>query len=58
MEAWELEKFNAEQQEDRLQKEAKFKFAKQQELLALQTRIQVGREEQNKHRQLDLQRYD
>lgn len=39
-----------------LQKEAKFKFNKQQELIALQKRIQTGREEQKKQRHLDLER--
>jgi hypothetical protein len=38
------------------QKEATFKHKQQQELLALQKRIQSGREEQKKQRQLDLER--
>lgn len=56
MEAWELEKWHSERQQDLLQKEAKFKFNKQQELLALQKRIQSGREEQKKQRHMDLER--
>lgn len=43
-------------QQDLLQKEAKFKHAKQQELVALQKRIQTGREEQKKQRHQDLER--
>ena len=39
------------------QREAKFKHQKQQELLALQKRIQTGREEQKKQRELDLERW-
>lgn len=39
-----------------MQKEAKFKFNKQQELIALQKRIQTGREEQKKTRHHDLER--
>lgn len=57
LEAWELEKWHSERQQDLLQKEAKFKFNKQQELVALQKRIQTGREEQKKQRHLDLERY-
>lgn len=56
LEAWELEKWHSERQQDLLQKEAKFKYNKQQELLALQKRIQTGREEQKKQRHLDLER--
>ena len=37
--------------------QAKFKHQKQQELIALQKRIQTGREEQKKQRELDLERY-
>ena len=37
-------------------REAQFKHSKQQELLALQKRIQSGREEQKKKRHLDLER--
>ena len=39
-----------------LQKEAQFKHTKQQELIALQKRIQTGREEQKKQRHQDLER--
>ena len=56
LEAWELEKWHGERQQDLLQKESKFKFVKQQELLALQKRIQTGREEQKKQRHQDLER--
>eukprot|EP01038_Epipyxis_sp_PR26KG_P013065 gene13065-17514_t len=56
LEAWELEKWHSERQQDLLQKEAKFKFMKQQELIALQKRIQTGREEQKKQRHQDLER--
>merc|ERR1711991_1178688 len=56
LEAWELEKWHGERQKDLLQKEQKFKVAKQQELVALQKRIQTGREEQKKQRHLDLER--
>lgn len=56
LEAWELEKWHSERQQDLLQKEAKFKFNKQQELIALQKRIQTGREEQKKTRHHDLER--
>lgn len=38
-------------------KEGKFKHVKQQELIALQKRIQTGREEQKKQRHQDLERY-
>jgi hypothetical protein len=56
LEAWELEKWHSDRQQDLLQKEGKFKYNKQQELLALQKRIQTGREEQKKQRHLDLER--
>jgi hypothetical protein len=56
LEAWELEKWHTSRQQDLLQKEAKFKHNKQQEILALQKRIQTGREEQKKQRHLDLER--
>ena len=36
------------------QREAKFKHQKQNELVALQKRVQTGREEQKKQRQMDL----
>ena len=70
LEAWELEKWHSERQQDLLQKEGnitvggvfiyklgKFKFSKQQELVALQKRIQTGREEQKKQRHQDLERF-
>ncbi len=57
LEAWELEKWHSQRQQDLLQREAKFKHCKQQELIALQKRIQTGREEQKKQRHLDLERY-
>ena len=56
MEAWELEKWHTQRQQDLLQKEAQFKHTKQQELVALQKRIQTGREEQKKLRHQDLER--
>uniref|UniRef100_A0A7S2UZK5 Uncharacterized protein n=1 Tax=Fibrocapsa japonica TaxID=94617 RepID=A0A7S2UZK5_9STRA len=56
LEAWELEKWKSQKEQEMLQKEAKFKQAKQQELIALQKRIQTGREEQKKQRQMDLER--
>lgn len=56
LEAWELEKWHNQRQSDLLQKEAKFKQVKQQELIALQKRIQTGREEQKKQRHQDLER--
>ena len=37
--------------------QAKFKYKQQQELIALQKRVQSGREEQKKQRQMDLERY-
>ena len=56
LEAWELEKWHSQRQQELLQKEAKFKHVKQQELVALQKRIQTGREEQKKQRHQDLER--
>jgi hypothetical protein len=56
LEAWELEKWHSQRQQDLLGREAKFKVAKPSELLALQKRIQTGREEQKKQRHLDLER--
>jgi hypothetical protein len=56
LEAWELEKWHSKRQQDLLQKEAKFKHVKQQELIALQKRVQTGREEQKKQRHQDLER--
>merc|ERR1712010_325995 len=55
-EAWELEKWRNLKQQEMFQREAKFKHRQQQELLALQKRIQTGREEQKKQRQMDLER--
>jgi len=56
LEAWELEKWHNQRQQDLLLKESKFKHSKQQELIALQKRIQSGREEQKKQRHQDLER--
>ena len=56
LEAWEIEKWRNQKQQEMFQQEAKFKHSKQQELIALQKRIQTGREEQKKRRQLDLER--
>ena len=56
VEAWELEKWHTQRQQDLLQKEAPFKHTKPQELIALQKRIQTGREEQKKQRHQDLER--
>lgn len=56
LEAWELERFQSLKQQEIFQKEAKFKQTKQAELLALQKRIQTGREEQKKQRHMDLER--
>jgi len=41
LEAWELEKWKNAKQQEMFQREAKFKHQKQQELIALQKRIQV-----------------
>jgi len=56
LEAWELEKWRNAKQQENFQKEAQFKHKRQQELVALCKRIQTGREEQKKQRQLDLER--
>merc|ERR1711934_391931 len=56
LEAWELEKWRNLKQQEMFQRKAKFKHRQQQELLALQKRIQTGREEQKKQRQMDLER--
>uniref|UniRef100_A0A7S2CQS6 Uncharacterized protein n=1 Tax=Octactis speculum TaxID=3111310 RepID=A0A7S2CQS6_9STRA len=56
LEAWELDKWKILKQQEMFQREAKFKHQKQQELLALRKRIQTGREEQKKQRELDLER--
>jgi hypothetical protein len=42
LEAWELEKWKNAKQQEMFQREAKFKHQKQQELLALQKRVQVS----------------
>ena len=49
--------FISQRQQDLLLKEGKFKQIKIQELIALQKRIQTGREEQKKQRHQDLERY-
>lgn len=51
-----MEKWHSQRQQDLLGKEGKFKHVKQQELVALQKRIQTGREEQKKQRHQDLER--
>merc|ERR1719377_417530 len=56
LEAWELEKWQNGKQQEMFQREAKFKHQKQNELVALQKRVQTGREEQKKQRQMDLER--
>lgn len=58
LEAWELEKWHSQRQQELTQKEEQFKQAKQQELIALQKRIQTGREEQKKQRHQDLERFE
>mmetsp|Transcript_5323 Transcript_5323/g.10908 ORF Transcript_5323/g.10908 Transcript_5323/m.10908 type:complete len:123 (-) Transcript_5323:566-934(-) len=52
LETRELEKWQRQQDHEASQQEHKFKHAKQQELGALLKRIQTGREEHNKQRQL------
>ncbi|RHY15076.1 hypothetical protein DYB25_003074 [Aphanomyces astaci] len=56
LEAWEMEKWRNSKQQEMFQREIKFKQRQRQELEALQKRIQSGREEQKKQRQLDLER--
>ncbi|KAJ0404158.1 hypothetical protein P43SY_008716 [Pythium insidiosum] len=56
LEAWELEKWKSCKQQEMLQREVKFKQRQKQDLDALQKRIQSGREEQKKQRQVDLER--
>jgi hypothetical protein len=51
-----IEKWHSQRQQDLLLKEGKFKHIKLQELIALQKRIQTGREEQKKQRHQDLER--
>lgn len=56
LETWEVEKWRSNKQQEMFQKEAKFKQRQRHELSALQKRIQSGREEQKKQRQMDLER--
>ena len=56
LEATELEQWNKMKQKEMFQHEGKFKASKRQELAALQKRIKVGREEQSKKRQIELER--
>ena len=52
-----MEKWRNLKQQEMFQKEAKFKQRQKNELVALQKRIQSGREEQKKQRQMDLERW-
>mmetsp|Transcript_27761 Transcript_27761/g.40890 ORF Transcript_27761/g.40890 Transcript_27761/m.40890 type:complete len:266 (-) Transcript_27761:2499-3296(-) len=56
LEEFETEKWIRRKQKEMFQQENKFKNTKQQELSALQKRIQTGREEQKKQRHVDLER--
>ncbi|KAL9182754.1 hypothetical protein ACHAXT_004033 [Thalassiosira profunda] len=56
MEAKETEQWNTMKQKEMFQHESKFKAAKRQELSALQKRIKVGKEEQEKRRRTELER--
>jgi hypothetical protein len=56
LEAWELEKLGNQKQQDLFLKEGRFKDRQASELEALFKRVQTGREEQKKQRQLDLER--
>jgi hypothetical protein len=56
LEAWELEKWRTQRQQEMFQREIKFKQRQKNDLDALQKRIQSGREEQKKQRQIDLER--
>lgn len=56
-EAWELEKWRNLKQQEMFQREITFKQRQKQDLDALMKRIQSGREEQKKQRQVDLERY-
>ncbi|CAM9879227.1 unnamed protein product [Chrysoparadoxa australica] len=56
LEAWELEKWRNKRQQEMYQREQKFKTVKTQEMQAMLKRIQTGREEQKKQRQMDLER--
>ena len=55
LEAWELEKLRNSTQQGMYSKEAQFRRRQTNELLALQKRIQAGRDEQKKLRQRDLE---
>ena len=55
LEAWELEKLRNSTQQGMYSKEAQFRRRQTNELLALQKRIQTGRDEQKKQRQRDLE---
>lgn len=55
LEAWELEKLRNSTQQGMYAKEAQFRRRQTNELLALQKRIQSGRDEQKKLRQRDLE---
>ena len=54
--AWELEKLRNTTQQGMYSKEAQFRRRQANELLALNKRIQTGRDEQKKQRQQDLER--
>jgi hypothetical protein len=56
LERWELEKWKHEKQNEMFQKEMRFKQRQKMELLALQKRVETGRDEQKKQRQMDLER--
>ncbi|KAL7688535.1 hypothetical protein Plhal304r1_c019g0069371 [Plasmopara halstedii] len=56
LEAWELERWRHLKQQEMFQREATYKQRQKQDLDALQKRIQSGREEQKKQRQIDLER--
>ena len=56
LEAWELEKLRNTTQQGMYSKEAQFRRRQANELLALNKRIQTGRDEQKKQRQQDLER--
>ena len=49
-------KWRNSKQHEMIKRETKFKNRQQQEILALQKRIQTGREESKKQRQMDLER--
>jgi len=56
LEAWELEKLGNRKQKDLSGKEQRFKLRQKNELEALKQRIQTGKDEQKKQRQLDLEK--